>query len=278
MAAAVIITACNPAGVQPITTTTTTPTVPTAPPTTKTLVPGCPEGGDFTEGGHVDRIDQSLSDASKVGAISWETSKSCETFTISFETSEGAPATTPPTVIVDYLGAIPILRVRLDTKATVITDQLVETALVERLYVVRTLDGGMFIDLHLAAPAQARVDIATSPAALIIDLQPGIVDYSKDPVISDLTVVVSPLDGDTVSNLVEVRGYSRTFEANVLLIATSGGEVVAQENTTSSDYIDMWGEFRATIELPSGELTLFVGDQSAKDGALEGVTFDLTVP
>ncbi len=271
------VAACTPATVQPTTTGTATPTVPTDPPTTQPLVPGCPEGGEFREGGHVGRINQSLSDASKIGAISWKTSKSCETFTISFETSEGAPATTPPTVIVDYFGSAPIIRISLDTVETVITDQLVETALVDRLYVVRSLDNGMFIDLHLAAPTQARVGVETSPAALTIDLQPGIVEYPVGPAISDLAVVVTPLDGETVSRLVDVRGYSRTFEANVLLIATSGGEVVAQENTMSADYLATWGEFRATIELPTGEVSLFVGDQSPKDGTLEGVTFNLTI-
>ncbi len=258
------------------TSTSSTPIL-TTPATTVPLVPGCPEGAEFTEGGHVGRINQALSDSDTIGSISWEVSESCETYTISFETSEGAPATTPPTTIVDYLGNTPIVRVRVGTAATVITDQLVETGLVERLYVVRSLDGGMFVDFHLAAPAQARVEVDTSPAAVRLALQPGIVEHPIQPLIAALTVVVDPLAGDTVSSPVEITGYSRTFEANVLLIATSGGEVVAQEHTTSADYLETWGEFRASIELPVGSFSVFVGDASPEDGTLQGVTLTLTV-
>ncbi len=256
---------------------TTGTTQPQAPPTTATLVPGCPEEGQFTEGGHVGRIDQGLSDATTIGTISWEETDACETFTISFETSEGAPATTPPTVIVDYLEPAPIIRIRLEVDTTVVTDQLVETTLVDRLYVVSSLEGNMFIDLHLAAPAQSRVDIDTSPAAVRIDLQPGIVEFARQPATSKLTVVTSPLDGATVEPTTAITGYTRTFEANVIVIGTADGQVVARANTTAADSIGTWGEFRTEIDLEPGDVSLFVGDESPQDGSLEGVTLGVTV-
>ena len=269
--------ACTPAVEEPATTTTEPTKPPTTPRSTVPLVPGCANEGEFTEGGHVDRINQQLSDATTIGAISWEVSPACEIFTISFQTSEGAPATTPPAVIVDYLDSLPIIRIALDTEATVVTDQLVETALVERLYVVKALDGGMFIDLHLRAPAQSLVSIDTSPATLRLDLQPGIVESPDRPAITDLTVVISPSEGDAVASPLEVTGYSRTFEANVMFIATSGGQVVARANTTAADSGETWGEFVGSLEIGPGPISLFVGDQSAEDGSLQGVTLALAV-
>ena len=222
-------------------------------------------------------IEQTSSDSSMIGLISWEAEEACETFTVTFETSEGAPATTPPGVEVVYVDGAPVIRIALDTEQTVITDQLVETDLVERLYVVRALDGGMFIDLHLAAPAQAHVAVENSPARLVLDLQPGIVEYPTSAAISAIAVLVAPLDEAIVPADVEVEGYTRTFESNVMIIATSGDHVVAEENTTAADSVETWGEFRMSLTLPTGDVSLFVGDQSPEDGSLEGVTISLTV-
>ena len=222
-------------------------------------------------------MSQEQSDATKIGAISWDEGVGCETFRIAFETSEGAPATTPPTVTVDYLDPAPVLRIRLDVDSTVVTDQLVESALVERLYVVRSLDGDMFIDFHLAAPAQTRFDIETSPAALLLDLQPGIVQHPTPPAGSEITVVVDPLDGVTVEPNFTITGYARTFEANVLVIATSDGQVVAQSNTTAADWLDTWGEFAIEVAVGPGIVAIFVGEESPRDGSLRGVTFSVTV-
>ena len=272
------VVACSPqSGVEPTSTPAQSSAPSTAPSTTLPLVAGCPENGEFTEGGHVDTIEQSSSDADTIGLIRWTAGESCETFTISFETPEGAPATTPPSLSVGYIDDLPVIRMSLDTTETVITDQLVETPMVERLYVVTALDGGMFIDIHLAAPAQARVTVVSSPAQLALDLQPGIVDYPTSAALSDSTVVVTPADGSTLTPPVSVEGYARTFESNVLLIATSGDQVVAEEFTTAADSERTWGEFRAAMVLPPGNMSLFVGDENQEDGGLEGVTISLTV-
>ena len=280
MAPAIIlaVTACSPQ-TESVTTSTTTESsaTSTAIATTLPLVAGCPENGEFTEGGHVDTIDQTSSDADTIGLISWTAEDACETFTISFETSEGAPATTPPSVDVNYIDDVPVIRLSLATDETVITDQLVETPMVDRLYVVTALDGGMFIDIHLATPAQARVTVESSPARLVLDLQPGIVDYPTPVAISDFMVVVIPAEAATESSPVSIGGYGRTFESNVLLIATSGDEVVAEDFTTSAGSEATWGEFSADIALPPGDISLFVGDENQEDGGLEGVTITLTV-
>lgn len=272
------LAACSPDTESVASSTTTQPSVTsTAPTTTVPLVAGCPENDQFTEGGHVATIDQPSSDADTIGLISWIAEESCETFTVSFETSEGAPATTPPDLSVAYIADLPVIRVSVATDETIITDQLVETPMVERLYVVRALEGGMFVDFHLASPAQTRITVESSPARLVLDLQPGIVDYPTPPVVSDFMVVVAPLDASATTSPVAIEGYGRTFESNVLLIATTGDEVVAEDFTTSADSEATWGEFRASMILPPGSISLFVGDENQEDGGLEGVTITLTV-
>ena len=229
------------------------------------------------EDGFIAAIDQTQSDGRVIGHISWTADSACETFTFSFVTSEGAPATTPPTLTVTYVELTPVIRVAFDTDETVVTDQLVETALIDRLYVVKALDGGMFVDLHLAGPTQARVRIEKSPAKVTLDLQPGIVEYPTAPAYSDLAVLLTPLDGETVGGPLSFSGYTRTFESNVLIIATAGDEVVAEAFTTAAGGLETWGEFQTDVVLSPGDLSLFVGDENAEDGGLEGVTINLMV-
>ena len=283
MVTIVAVAGCSPndTNSQPTTTapkplTTTAPTT-TAPTTTLPLVAGCPDGGEFVEDGTIASFDQDQSDSSVIGQISWTADEACETFTFSFVTSEGAPATTPPSITAAYVEGAPVIRVSVDANQTILTDQLVETRLIDRLYVVRSLEGGLFIDLHLAGPAQARVRIDGSPARVTLDVQPGIVEYPIAATVSDLVVVVSPLDTDVITSTIEVTGYTRTFESNVMIIATSGDQLVAEMNTTAAGGLETWGEFKARVVLPLGEVSLFVGDQNAEDGGLEGVTISLTV-
>ncbi len=227
--------------------------------------------------GRVIRLDQPTSDTSRLGLVTWQVDRSCERFGLEFETAEGAPATTPPTVVVDFLPSRQILRVWTDVDATVITDQLVETALVNRLYVVRSLDGGMFIDFHLSAPAWARVAITNSPARLGIELQPGADPLGAPAVVTDQVVVTSPSVGTEIGTEVEVGGYARVFEANVMIVASLESETVAETNTTAADWATTWGEFRSAMTLPPGQISLFVGEESAVDGQSTGATLDLTV-
>jgi hypothetical protein len=274
----VVVAACAPSDADSQTTTTRPgPVTTTAPTTTVPLVAGCPDEGEFVEDGTIASVDQDQSDSSVIGHISWTTDESCDKFTFSFITSEGAPATTPPTVTATYVEGVPVIRIAVDADQTVITDQLIETALIDRLYVVKALSGGMFVDLHLAGPAQARIRTEGTPARVILDLQPGIVEFPTAPAYSDLAVVVTPLDSEILGGTLLVSGYTRTFESNVLIIATAGNEVVAETFTTAAGGLETWGEFQTEIVLPPGNLSLFVGDENAEKGGLEGVTISLTV-
>jgi hypothetical protein len=251
---------------------TTSQPEPTLPP-----VIDCPGIGDFGEGGVLAEIEATDSDSNTLGRISWEQSDQCETFRFEFETSEGAPATTVPDIEIAHLESFQVIRVRMDIQATVVTDQLVETGLVDRLYVVRALDGGMFVDLHLAEPAAVRALGQSSPATLIVDLRPGFVPFAGESVIGERVVVVSPGGETAVGQFTQVVGYSRTFEANVVIMVTQGGAIISETDTTAADYIDTWGEFRSQLSLPLGDVSVFVGESSPEDGSLEGVTLVLLV-
>lgn len=273
---ALAIAACTEAPTE--TTTTAAPTT-TAPEATTTPTLGrCADEFEFAEGGQIADLRHEASDSRTIGVISWSEEEDCETFTVDFQTSEGAPATTPPSAVVSHLETFQVLRIRLfNVDATVVTDQLVETTLVDRLYVVTSLDEGMFIDLHLAEPAQARVEGSASPARLTLTLKPGLVPITGFSTITDRLVVTTPPGGVVVDPFVTVSGYSRTFEGNVAFVATSGNDIVLERNTTAADWSETWGEFRSTLSLPPGEVSLSVGEVSPEDGSLEGATIRLTV-
>jgi len=217
------------------------------------------------------------SDASRLGRVSWERSDLCESFVFEFETSEGAPATSVPAITVDHLSSLQVIRISMETTTAVITDQLVETEMVDRLYVVRSLNGGMFVDLHLNTPAAARARVQTSPGILTVDLRPGFLEFTGSSTIDDQTVLISPSQGAEIEPITTFSGYSRAFEASVLVIVTQGDAVVTETSTTAADHLETWGEFSVDIPLPAGDVSVFVGEASPEDGSLDGITLDLTV-
>jgi hypothetical protein len=255
------------------TTTTVGPTVTTAP----NGDPGCPGDGALEDGQLLDASEPS-SDAEQISAIGWVGDQVCEVFTIEFTTDQGAPATTPPSVSAVFLREVGILRVALDVEMTSITDQLSETALVRRVFVPRSQDRTLFVDLHLSAPALATVTTGSSPAQIIVSLEPGGSDYAGSPAIAVNVVLVTPVEGP-VGVPVLVNGYSRNFEANTLGRIVQGAEVLAEGFTTAADWTETWGEFNLTLEpAGSGAADLFVGEQSAQDGSDRGVVIPIDLP
>lgn len=272
---AVIIAACADPGSG--TTTTTSGSLPAneTTSTTQPLIDGCPADEQFFESGLVTESDNTGSDSATIGLISWRAEEACETFDIEFESAEGAPATTPPSVTVRFLDEVGILRVSTSASDTVITDQIVETLLVQRLYVVRAIDGGTFIDFHLAGPAQARIELDNSPARLTLELQPGILEYGSSPTITDRLVLISPVEDADVPLALNVSGYTRELESDLLLIATQGNEVVDEVSATTASAAAVWGAFSGTLELVRGEQRLFVGTEDDESGGFDGVSIDL---
>lgn len=273
-----LLTGCSPDGVA-VTTTSPPGTTSTTAVSPSTLPPvvDCPGIGNFAEGRGIADIDGEESDTRRLGRISWDTNDQCETFRFEFETSEGAPATSAPDIRIDHLESFQVVRVNMDIDSAIITDQLVETNLVERLYVVRSLSGEMFVDLHLSAPAAVRAASSSSPARLTIDLRPGFVPFSGESTIGEKVVLTSPSSGAAVGavDTTQFLGYARTFEANVMAIATQDRQVVAETSTTAADYLQTWGEYRFMFGLPPGPVSVFIGETNPGDGSLDGITVDL---
>lgn len=244
---------------------------------TSTLPPvvECPGVGEFEEGGSIADIPAEGSDSRNVGRISWERNDRCETFHFEFMTSEGAPATTAPGMSVDHLESFQVIRVSLDIEAAVVRDQLVETGLVDSLYVVRSLSGDVFIDLHLAEPAAARAAVSSSPARLSLELRPGFVPFMGAATVGEDIVLTSPARTE-VSSDVQLLGYARTTTGEVTALATQDDSVVAEATTSAGDEVGSWGEYRIGLSLPPGPVSVFLGEESADEG-LQGITLDITV-
>lgn len=251
----------------------------TGPSPTSSLAPvvDCPGIGEFEEGGGIADIDGSGSDSARLGRISWDDTDQCETFRFEFETSEGAPATAVPDIRVEHLDSFHVIRIQVGVDVSVIADQQVDTDLVDRLYVVRSLDGGLYVDLHLAAPAAARVTALESPARLGVELRPGFVPFAGTSASTGDVVLVAPGDGSEVGTSVDLAGYTRSTEPEVLVVVTRAGTLVSETSTVAADPNGVWGEFRTELTLPPGEVAVFVGETSTEDGSLQGLTIDVNV-
>jgi NAD(P)H-flavin reductase len=84
--------------------------------------------------------------------------------------------------------------------------------------------------------------------------------------------------GGGVTYPIVIRGYARTFEANVQAWIEQHEAMIASTkvHATAADWATTWGEFELTIPHgPDGDVTLFVGEESAKDGAPIGVRIPL---
>lgn len=272
-----VLAGCNGNGVAATSSTSAMTSTSSAPTSTLPPVVECPGVGDFEEGGGIADIEGEGPPGSTIGRITWDSTDLCETFLFEFETSEGAPATSVPNISIAHLESFQVLRIAMDVDDAVVTDQLVETNLVDRLYVVTALDGRIVVDLHLAAPAAARARVESSPARLTVDLRPGFVPFEGTSTIGQRVVLVSPAAGTEVDSVTQLLGYSRTFEANVTVIVTREGVVAVETSTTAADSVERWGEFRLQLGLPPGDVTVFLGEESPQDGSPQGITVDLSV-
>lgn len=258
-----------------VTSTTTTSTTVGTSTTSLPPVVECPGVGDFEEGGSIAEVPAQGSDSRNIGQISWERNDRCETFHFEFMTSEGAPATTAPGLSVDHLDSFQVIRVSLDIETAVVKEQLVETGLVDRLYVVRSLSGDLFVDLHLSEPAAARASVASSPARLSIELRPGFVPFAGASTVGEDLVVTSPAQNEVAGDI-QLLGYARTTTGEVTAVATQDDSVVSEATATTADAAGSWAEFRMGLSLPPGQFSVFIGEESDDEG-LQGITLDLTV-
>ena len=276
----------TPVTTSPATTSavTTTP-VTTSPATTSAVTtrqqvaePGCGAPPDeFRSEGRLGVLGDAASGERRIARLSTEGSGACERFEVILNGPEAAPAAVPPVADVELLSAAGVVRIRFGpaVTGTEVTDSVLGGRLAERAFVVRGLDGGIFVDVHLSAEVAARAYLREDTGALVVELRDLGGPAPGFPVVSRFVVVTGPT-GRFVDYPLAVTGYARTFEANVIgeFRTDEGREIVAV--TSAADYIEMWGEFRLEIEAgPSGRVTLFVGDYPPLDDAPpEGVELE----
>ena len=218
-------------------------------------------------------------DAELVAGLSWTAFEGCERLVVELATAGGAPATEPGGLRAELLRDQGIIRLRLDelVASTAIADRVVEHQLVDRLYVVRSLDGYLYVDIHLGSAAVARASIGRSPAQVIVDLQAGGPELETQPVVTDNVVVITPTEPRAEYPVV-VDGYARTFEASVVLRMRQGNRLDVEEVTSAADYLVTWGEFRFDVpDGPNGNTDVFVGEDSSEDGSERGAYLSLVM-
>ena len=253
-------------------TTSTTPTPPVLPPCLAGDQPFATDGALAT--GLLDGRD---GDAELVSGLVWTAFDGCERLVVELATAGGAPATEPGGVRAEMLRDRGIVRLSLDdmVTSTAIADRTVERQLVDRVYVVRSLDGTLYVDIHIGSAVLARASVTRSPAALIVDLQSGGPPLEGRPVVSDAAVVTSRTDRKAEYPLL-VEGYARTFEAVVVLRVRQGNRLEIEAVTSAADHLITWGEYQfEVVSGPSGSVDVFVGEDSPEDGAERGAYFTL---
>ena len=264
--------------VRSTTTSTSTASTSTPPPD----LPPCLAGDQpFATDGALARglLNGEDGDAEVVTGLRWTGYEGCERLIVELATAGGAPATEPGGVRAELLRDKGIVRLRLDdpVTSTAIADRVVERQLVDRVYVVRSLDGDLFVDIHLGSAVLARASVNRSPAEVIVDLRAGGDQPETLPFIADTTVVVSPTGKKAEYPLI-FEGYARTFESTVVLRIRQGNRLDVEEVTSAADYLVTWGEFRFELpEGPNGNVEVFVGEDSPQDGQERGVRFNLVV-
>jgi len=241
--------------------TTSAAPVTSAPVPVDTTSPGsaCLQGeSTFTRSGEIPvELPEGEPDAARVTDARVESEEGCDRLTISLATEGGAPARVAGLVRASIVEAPGVVRVRLDPNvaATAVLDRLLERPLLHSLYVVRSLLGDSYVDVHLADPAEARVFVDRAPALVTVDLRSGSSLGGSRLVARDVVVLLTRTSELTYP--LEVVGYS--LGGPVTVVLRSDGQASDPWAPTTTDGGGTWAEFDASItEGPTGDVTLEV--------------------
>lgn len=220
----------------------------------------------FGEEGEIDTYSPTGSDSALLANIDWNIWEECERFAFSMASPEGAPTLVPPSSLLVIFREHGVLRLHLGAEVTTsaVSFQLVNSPLVDRLYVLKSPGGGVQLDLHLAQPVVARMIPSSGPATLTVDLRPDGSPFSRSPLITSRAVVLLP-DGERFQYPFAVAGYLRpgTTEYVATLTASSGEVTEAGFPLRGAD--DLWLGFTAVFpEGPRGWTTFQVEDAQAR--------------
>ena len=214
-------------------------------------------------------------EADTVRAIRYGMHEEYERVVLDLGTGDEPAASVPEWTIMSPTGD-GLLRVILPSiSRAAVSDGTFGDGLLDRYYVVRAPEGGMFVDVFARKPFAYRVLGLSEPARLVVDFKPaGSPLKARPPAVGGDTVLVEPRAGARIGDPLTVCGYSRNFEAsNSIALTDAEGRVLARRTVLGNDWTSTWGYFEATLDLPSfeGKGTLRVGTRSARDGTFEGV-------
>jgi hypothetical protein len=218
--------------------------------------------------------------ADGIQGVRFERSEGYERAVIDFG-SGGAPAAQVPAWSLSSPTGEGYARITLpDVDSTSVSDGSFGGSILDNFYVVRAPDAGMFLDLFATGAFQYRVTELSDPGRLAIDYRPASVELGfPRPAQAERTVLFEPRAGETVTDPLRVSGYSRNFEAsNTIILRGSNGDVLLQSTVLSNDWLDAWGYFETSLELPAfeGQAALQVGTESPRDGSFEGAEVPVT--
>lgn len=158
---------------------------------------------------------------------------------------------------------------------TRVSDGTFSGPLLRDFHVVRAPESGMFVDVLADSAFTYRVMELSNPARLVVDFKSSEATLDvPQPKKGGNTVLIEPRAGAGIKSPLTISGYSRNPEAqNIILLTNSAGEVIMEKTVLSNDWTATWGYFEATLDVPpfSGEGTLRVGAESARDGTFTGV-------
>ena len=220
-------------------------------------------------------------DATQISSLIAAPMDGGERFIVGFARADGFPATTIGKITIEFRRELRVIRIHLPAEvvSTGITDNAFTGQFTDRAFVVRALDeSGLYVDLHLRSAAVARAAVYSGPALVVVDLKEGGDILPPWPLVGERVVALAPPRDGRVSYPLEITGYARTFEANVVAELRTDGGSPTRQNATAADYASAWGEYRMRFDDgPHGKIKLFVGEYSAKDGSPQGVTTNLHV-
>jgi hypothetical protein len=218
--------------------------------------------------------------ADAILGVRFERSEGYERAIIDFG-SGGAPASQVPAWSLSSPTGEGYARITFpDVEATSVSDGSLGGFILDNFYVVRAPGGGMFVDLLATGAFQYRVTELSDPGRLLIDYRPADVELGFPlPAQAERTVLFEPRVGEAATNPLRISGYSRNFEAsNTVMLRDSNGDVLLQTTVLSNDWLDAWGYFEASLEIPAfeGQAVFQVGTESPRDGSFEGAEVPIT--
>lgn len=229
--------------------------------------------------GTVGTFGDTAGEARSLAAIVFAHAGGGQRVVLTFSDHEGLPAHTVGPGRVELLRELGVVRVWLprEVDAGAMTETFWAGDLASDAFLVRSIEGPCFVDVHLRRAAVARVWETAVPAAVVIELRAGGEPVPEPAPRNRHVVLLAPRAGEA-SYPLEIGGYARTFEANVGVRLVQNGRAVRDTFATATDYVYMWGEYRVTLGAgPAGALELQAGQGNMETGAWEGVGVPVVV-